>query len=401
VARLGGDEFVMLMECETGPVDPVTVARRIVEAIGQPIATPPRPIEISCSVGIATYPEHGPRERLVAHADAAMGEAKRAGGNTWAHFEQRLEGPRPEMLGLQNDLRHAIENGQLELHYQPKIDGRTGATHGVEALLRWTHPRHGAVSPVIFIPLAERFGLISRLGDWVINEACRQVEAWAAEGARMNVAINLSVHQLRETDLVDRIEQALLRHNIDADQLLCEITESVAMGDVKATQLAFSGLAHIGVLLSIDDFGTGYSSLGYLRRLPARQLKIDRSFVMDLETSGDARAIVSAVVHLAHDLGLGVVAEGVETVGQRDVLAGLDCDELQGYLFARPMRASEVLPWIAARRGVGARGRRARRARAGLRRIYRAAPPPCASSSAASAFITWRALDSLVAHTTS
>jgi diguanylate cyclase (GGDEF)-like protein len=349
VARLGGDEFVMLMECETALVDPVIAARRIVEAIGQTIATPQRPIQISCSVGIATYPEHGPRERLVAHADAAMGEAKRAGGNTWAHFEERLEGPRPEMLGLQNDLRFAIEQGQLELHYQPKVDGRTGATHGVEALLRWLHPEHGMVSPAVFIPLAERFGLIGRLGNWVIDSACRQVEAWAAAGVRMNVAINLSVHQLREDDLVERIEKALRRHRIDADQLLCEITESVAMGDVKATQAAFSGLAHIGVLLSIDDFGTGYSSLSYLRRLPARQLKIDRSFVMDLETSGDARAIVSAVVHLAHDLGLGVVAEGVETAGQRDVLTALGCDELQGYLFARPMRAHEVLPWIAAR----------------------------------------------------
>ena len=349
VARLGGDEFVMLMECETALVDPVIAARRIVEAIGQAIATPQRPIEISCSVGIATYPEHGPRERLVAHADAAMGEAKRAGGNTWAHFEERLEGPRPEMLGLQNDLRHAIENRQLALHYQPKVDGRTGQTHGVEALLRWIHPEHGFVSPATFIPLAERFGLIGKLGNWVIDDACGQVEAWAAQGSRMNVAINLSVHQLREIDLVERIEQALRRHHIDADQLLCEITESVAMGDVKATQTAFSGLAHIGVLLSIDDFGTGYSSLSYLRRLPARQLKIDRSFVMDLESSSDARAIVSAVVHRAHDLGLGVVAEGVETAGQRDVLAGLDCDELQGYLFAKPMRASEVLPWIAAR----------------------------------------------------
>ena len=349
VARLGGDEFVMLMECETALVDPVIAARRIVEAIGQPIPSSGRAIQISCSVGIATYPEHGPRERLVAHADAAMGEAKRAGGNTWAHFEEHLEGPRPEMLGLQNDLRFAIEQGQLQLHYQPKVDGRTGETHGVEALLRWIHPEHGFVSPVVFIPIAERFGLIGKLGNWVIDEACRQVEAWAVEGVRMNVAINLSVHQLRESDLVARIEQALLRHNIDADQLLCEITESVAMGDVKATQEAFSGLAHIGVLLSIDDFGTGYSSLSYLRRLPARQLKIDRSFVMDLETSSDARAIVSAVVHLAHDLGLGVVAEGVETVGQRDVLTGLDCDELQGYLFAKPMSAHEVLPWMAAR----------------------------------------------------
>jgi diguanylate cyclase (GGDEF)-like protein len=349
VARIGGDEFVMLMECETPLVDPVIAARRIVETVGETISTASRPIQVSCSVGIASYPEHGPKERLVAHADAAMVEAKRAGGNTWARFEERMEGAHPAMLGLQNDLRSAIEHGQLELHYQPKVDGRTGETHGVEALLRWSHPEHGNVGPAVFIPLAERFGLIGKLGSWVIASACRQVEQWAAQGVRMNVAINLSVHQLREEDLVERIAQALARHRMDADQLLCEITESVAMGDVKATQAAFSGLAHIGVLLSIDDFGTGYSSLSYLRRLPARQLKIDRSFVMDLETSSDARAIVSAVVHLAHDLGLGVVAEGVETAGQRDVLVGLDCDELQGYLFAKPMPAAAVLPWIAAR----------------------------------------------------
>ncbi len=349
VGRIGGDEFIMLMECETALVDPVIAARRIVEAVGTTIPGTDRPIQISCSVGIATYPEHGPKDRLVAHADAAMYEAKRAGGNTYAHYEARLEGARPEMLGLQNELRSAIERGQLELHYQPKVDARTGETHGVEALLRWNHPEHGMIGPGDFIALAERFGLIGRLGNWVIEEACRQVEQWAGEGIRMNVAINLSVHQLREDDLVDRIEQALLRHDIDASQLLCEITESVAMGDVKATQAAFSGLAHIGVLLSIDDFGTGYSSLSYLRRLPARQLKIDRSFVSDLETSSDARAIVSAVVHLAHDLGLGVVAEGVETAGQRDVLVGLGCDELQGYLFAKPMRPGQVIGWIRAR----------------------------------------------------
>ena len=349
VARIGGDEFIMLMECESTQIDPVIAARRIVESVSASIPGSGRPIQVSCSVGIAIYPEHGPRDRLVAHADAAMYEAKRAGGNTWAHFEERLEGAAPEMLGLQNDLRSAIELDQLELHYQPKIDGRSGETHGVEALLRWHHPTHGTVSPVVFIPLAERFGLIGRIGNWVIDEACAQIERWSVAGVRMNVAINLSVHQLREPDLVERVEQALLRHHVDASQLLCEITESVAMGDVKATQAAFSGLAQIGVMLSIDDFGTGYSSLSYLRRLPARQLKIDRSFVMDLETSSDARAIVSAVVHLAHDLGLAVVAEGVETSGQRDVLVGLDCDELQGYLFAKPMRANELLGWMASR----------------------------------------------------
>ena len=349
VARIGGDEFVLLMECETALVDPVIAARRIVESISVTIPGPNRPIQVSCSIGIASYPEDGPKDRLVSHADAAMYEAKRAGGNTWAHFESRMEAAPPAMLGLQHDLRTAVEREELVLHYQPKVDGRTGRTHGVEALLRWQHPVHGMIPPMTFIPLAERFGLIGKLGNWVIDEACRQVEEWGHEGLRMNVAINLSVHQLRESDLVERIEQALRRHGVDASQLLCEITETIAMSDVKATQAAFTGLARIGVLLSIDDFGTGHSSLSYLRRLPARQLKIDRSFVSDLESSSDARAIVSAVVHLAHDLGLGVVAEGVETAGQRAVLAELECDELQGYLFAKPMQATHVLDWVRAR----------------------------------------------------
>jgi EAL domain-containing protein (putative c-di-GMP-specific phosphodiesterase class I) len=183
------------------------------------------------------------------------------------------------------------------------------------------------------------------MGNWVINEACRQMRAWADDGVRMRVAINLSVHQLREPDLVERIDRALTRHQIEPTQLLCEITESIAMEDTKATQRAFEGLARIGVFLSIDDFGTGYSSLSYLRSLPARQLKIDRSFVGDIEGSSDARAIVSAVIGLAHELGLRVVAEGVETAGQYDILRELGCDEMQGFFFARPMTAATLLAW--------------------------------------------------------
>ena len=216
VARIGGDEFVMLMECETALVDPVIAARRVIEAVGTTIPGPNRPIQISCSIGIAIYPEHGPKERLVTHADAAMYEAKRSGGNTYAHFESRLEHAAPAMLGLQHDLRNAIEGNELELHYQPKVDGRTGRTQGVEALLRWHHPTNGTIPPMTFIPLAERFGLIGKLGNWVIDEACRQIERWAQDGLRMNVAINLSVHQLREEDLVERIEKALRRHGVDA-----------------------------------------------------------------------------------------------------------------------------------------------------------------------------------------
>ena len=255
-----------------------------------------------------------------------------------------------EQLTLQNELRQALQQGQLSLHYQPKFDIRRERLRGVEALLRWQHPALGNVAPATFIPVAERFGMINTLGAWVIEEACRQMRAWLDAGLRIRVAINLSVHQLRQPDLARQIEMALSRYGISGAMLLCEITESVAMEDVAATQRAFEGLSRLGVYLSIDDFGTGYSSLSYLRQLPARQLKIDRSFTRDLEASADARAVVDAVIRLAHALDLSVVAEGVETAGQRDILQNLNCDELQGFLFARPMPARQIQDWAAARR---------------------------------------------------
>ena len=345
VARVGGDEFLILLERVTDVAASVAVAKRVLGALSKPFEVSGKQLQITCSIGIAMHPDHGDRNKLVANADAAMYAAKRAGGGGYALFEPHMGADAAEQLELQNDLRQALDRGELTLHYQPKIDGTDGKICGVEALLRWQHPQHGMVSPTVFIALAERFGLIGRLGNWVINEACRQAAEWAKSGTHMRVAINISAHQLRELGLVERIEEALLRHRVDASQLLCEITESVAMDDIKATQRTFDGLARIGVFLSIDDFGSGYSSLNYLRQLPARQLKIDRSFVKDLETSEDARAVVSAVVKLAHALGLRVVAEGVETSGQRDVLLGMHCDELQGFFFARPMSADSLLSW--------------------------------------------------------
>ncbi|MET3512438.1 diguanylate cyclase (GGDEF)-like protein [Pseudacidovorax sp. 1753] len=356
VARIGGDEFVVLMENVVYAADCTAVARRIVEAIRAPFLVGQRPVQISASVGIVVYPDHGEKHKLVACADAAMYAAKRAGGGNYAMFESRMGTNAEEQLSLQSDLRLAIQGGQLALHYQPKIDGRRNQIRGVEALLRWTHPTLGPISPLVFIPLAERFGLINALGHWVIEEACRQVAQWEDEGLLMRVAINLSAHQLREPDLVERIADALGRHRISAERLLCEITESVAMEDVTATQRVFDGLSRIGVFLAIDDFGTGYSSLSYLRQLPARQLKIDRSFVSDLETSADARAVVDAVVRLSHALGLRVVAEGVETAGQRDILLGMGCDELQGFFFARPMPADQLLAWSLGRRPADTHG---------------------------------------------
>ena len=214
-----------------------------------------------------------------------------------------------------------------------------------EALLRWNHPTRGTILPGVFIPVAERFGLIGAIGAWVIEDACRQARVWREHGLRMRVAINLSAHQMRQDDIADQINSALQRHRVHPSLLTCEITESAAMEDTKATQETFRRLGDLGAHLSIDDFGTGYSCLGYLRQLPAEELKIDRSFVLDLEHSADARAVVDAVVKLAHALGLKVVAEGVENQRQQQILVGLGCDELQGYLFAQPMSARALLLW--------------------------------------------------------
>ena len=247
-----------------------------------------------------------------------------------------------------------MANDELELYFQPKIDARSGKVTAAEALLRWNHPTRGLVMPGEFIRLAERTGLIGPLGDWVIEAACRQARAWRDKGLRMRVAINLSAHQMRQDDIVDRIADALKRHRIRPSLLTCEITESAAMEDTRATQETFRRLGELGTHLSIDDFGTGYSSLAYLRKLPAEELKIDRSFVQDVEHSPDARAVVDAVLKLAHALGLKVVAEGVENPRQHQILAEMGCDELQGYLFAKPMTARALLLWAIGDRGEAA-----------------------------------------------
>jgi diguanylate cyclase (GGDEF)-like protein len=349
LARVGSDEFVLLIEDAGTPASCLLTAQRIVDALGAPFDIGEHALRLSASVGIVVYPDHGDAARLLAHADAAMYAAKRSGGNCCTLFEPRMDGNAGDQLSLQSELRLAIERQELRLYYQPKIDVRTGAVAGVEALMRWQHPQRGLVSPAVFIPVAERFGLINALGNWVIDESCRQMAEWADAGHPQKVAINISVYQLRHGGLAPRIESALKRYGVPPAALLCEITESGAMDDLQASRQAFDDLVRIGVYLSIDDFGTGYSSLSYLRRLPARQLKIDRSFVNDLETSADARAVVLAVLSVAHALSLSVVAEGVETAGQRDVLSRMGCDELQGYFYAKPMPARQLMAWIAER----------------------------------------------------
>jgi diguanylate cyclase len=344
-ARVGGDQFLLLAARNVTPDTAGWVADQLIASLSQPYKIADREIVISCSVGIAMYPDGCDPNKLIARADAAMYAAKRAGGARRCFYVPEMDNDVQQNFDMLRDLRQALAGDELELFFQPKIDAVSGKVTAAEALLRWNHPTRGIVMPAHFIPIAERSGLIGPIGNWVIEAACKQARAWRDKGLRMRVAINLSAYQMRQDDIADRIAEALARHRIQPALLTCEITETAAMEDTGATQETFRRLGEMGAHLSIDDFGTGYSSLAYLRKLPAEELKIDASFVKDLDSSPDARAVVDAVVKLAHALGLKVVAEGVESTRQQKILVELGCDELQGFLFAKPMTARALLLW--------------------------------------------------------
>ena len=347
VARAEGDEFLLLVSQPGDGPAMAQLAQRVGDIVRQPYLINESELELTCSIGVSLYPEEPNPARLVDQAHEAWLAARSAGGAAHCVYAPGMGREVEAQVSLQRDLRHAVARGEMMLYYQPKLCSKTGELAGVEALLRWKHSERGMVSPAEFIPVAERFGLIGELGTWVLGEACRQVRVWLDAGLEIPVAVNVSVHQLRQTDLEARVRDALLRHHVPPRLLMLEITESVAMENIDASLKVFDMLAAIGVQLSIDDFGTGYSSLSYLRRLPATQLKVDRSFVRDLDdgTEGSV-AIVEAVVRLAHALKLHVVAEGVETESQALRLRELGCDELQGFLFAKPMAELDLLAWI-------------------------------------------------------
>ncbi len=345
LGRLGADEFLLLLTQDPSEELAAAFAQKVVNLLSTPCKLQNREAMVSCSIGVAMYPSHGAASALIAHADLAMRASKAVGGAAFSIFEACMMSDVREQVELLQDLRHALAQKQFELLYQLKINAPSCEITGAEALLRWRHPKRGVIGPMVFIPLAERFGLINAIGAWVIEESCRQIHAWQKEGLRMRLSVNLSVHQLRQLDLPDRIAETLKRYQIQPDLLTCEITESVALDDEQSTIVLFEKLAAVGVHISIDDFGTGYSSLSYLRKLPASELKIDRSFVLDLEGSSDARTLVEAVIKMAQALSLRVVAEGVETEAQHQILRALGCDILQGFLFAKPMTAQALILW--------------------------------------------------------
>lgn len=350
LARIGGDEFVLLVQLSQ-PDDALRLAERQVGLINQSFRVAEHDLSISASVGIALFPGNGatPQELLM-NADAAMYHAKSMGKNGYSFFDVSMNTNARKQLQLLQDLRKAVEQQQLRLYYQPKFDALSGRAIGAEALLRWEHPQHGLLLPDKFIELAEKTGVIIAIGDWVLNEACRQMQVWYAQGYRdWRIAVNLSALQFCHAGLVTSVANALQRHQLPANSLTLEITETTAMSDADASMRVLQELSEMGVDLSIDDFGTGYSSLMYLKRLPANELKIDRGFVRDLEHDSDDAAIVSAIVALGQALGLRIVAEGVETDMQQDFLTRLGCNSLQGFLLGQPLPADTFMSAIVAR----------------------------------------------------
>lgn len=345
VARLGGDEFVVVLAGMTEAGAATSIAGKILNTLGQSYEVAGHTLHSSPSIGISVYPLDGTDiATLMKNADTAMYHAKEQGRNNAQYFTAAMNAAAATRLEIEHELRGALDDGQFELHYQPQVHALSGDICSVEALIRWQHPRLGLVSPIDFIPVAEETGLIEPIGAWVLDEACRQLAAWRAAGIDgLGMAVNLSARQLRSSGLVDMVRTALTRHALREDDLELEITESVAMTNPELAIDQLHALRTLGVRLAIDDFGTGYSSLAYLKNLPIQVLKLDRSFVNGIESGGNDAVICAATIALAHSLGLKVVAEGVETPAQQDFLAHTHhCDFLQGYLFGKPLRASEL-----------------------------------------------------------
>lgn len=352
VARMGGDEFTIILSDLSNSDDAIRIAQKIVEAFQAPFVIQEHELKISGSLGVSLIPSDGQTTtELLKKADSAMYQAKENGRNNYQLFAIELSDAKLERLELERDLGKALERGELSLNYQPLLVLDSSELIGVEALLRWNHPKLGQIPPATFIPIAEESGLIIPIGKWVLREACLQNKAWQRNGlGKFKVAINVSALQLQQADLVDTIAFELERSGLEAHWLELEITESVVMNKIDQTSVQLSRLRQLGVSISIDDFGTGYSSLNYLRQLPIDTIKIDRSFVSDLSTGtlkkSSEAAIIRAITTMAHSLDLKVVAEGVETAAQLNFLKKLGCNIVQGYFFLKPTTSTGFEKWL-------------------------------------------------------
>jgi diguanylate cyclase (GGDEF)-like protein len=344
ISRQGGDEFVVLLPNLHDLSVINEIANHIVEAFSAPFEIGSYSINTTFSIGISVYPDDGVEfDTLLKNSDTALYQAKDSGRDTYRFFSAKMNIDAQEQLQLQGQLRHAVKNQEFVLHYQPQIDIISGHIIGAEALVRWQHPEQGLIPPGKFIPLAERSGLIVPMGEWVLNEACRQAQRWRDNGLPLLMAVNLSSLQFKRGNLIETVVNALEKSGLPAELLELELTESILMQDVDVAIKLLHSLKEMGVKLSIDDFGTGYSSLSYLKRLAVNKLKIDQSFVRDLTEDANSAAIVRAIIQLGQTLQLTVIAEGVETDAQLAFLRNYGCDEVQGYLFSRPIPAADFV----------------------------------------------------------
>jgi len=351
LARLGGDEFVILLPRLERPEDAAVVARKLITALQAPMLIEGHELTVSTSVGIAIFPEDGEdTSTLLKHADVAMYCAKDQGRNSYHYFKPEMDVHALERLMLENALRRAIDRDELVLHYQPQVAASDGRVIGVESLVRWQHPELGLLQPGQFISVAEESGLIVALGEWVLETACRQLATWQAAGRELVVAVNISALQFRHGSFFDSVRRVLRETGVDPAGLELELTESALMQPTPEVLSRMQQLRDLGIMLALDDFGTGYSSLSYLKRLPIGRLKLDRSFVKDLPDDPEDVAIAMATLSLARDLGMDVVAEGVESDAQRHFLTLRGCPAMQGFLFSRPLPVEALERWLAERR---------------------------------------------------
>jgi diguanylate cyclase (GGDEF)-like protein len=362
VARLGGDEFAVLLPRIDATEGAMAVAKKLQAAFAEPFVLEGLALDVEASIGLAIYPDHGgDADELLQHADIAMYAAKETHAG-FVLFDPQQDQHSPRRLTLLGELRRGIEQGQLVLHYQPKVDAHTGQVRGVEALVRWQHPQHGLVPPDEFIPLAEHTGLIAPLTHYVLDAALRQCRGWRQAGHELSVAVNVSTRRLLDLAFPDEVAGLLGDLEVPARLLVIEITESAIMADPQHALEVLSRLYEMGVQVAIDDFGTGYSSMAYLKNLPVHELKVDRSFVSQMTSSNRDAIIVRSTVDLGRNLGLRVVAEGVEDQGTWRELDALGCDVIQGYYISRPVPANDLLSWLERQQALRATG--VRRARA-------------------------------------
>lgn len=353
VARMGGDEFTFIITNRENADEIIDVAEKIMSALNKSFHIGEAELFVTASLGIAVYPDDGTvDETLMKHADNAMYRAKAAGGNNYKVFDPHIYSRRREQFQLEIQLRKAIENDELFLQYQPQVDLRTGETIGVEALVRWLHPQLGVIYPDKFIPIAEETGFIVAIGDWVLKKACTQNKVWQERGlSPIRISVNLSSQQFLKDDLVNKVAKVLEETGLRAEYLELEITESMTM-DAKRSDATIKDLQRLGVQISIDDFGTGYSSLNYLQHFSIQRLKIDKTFIRGMTLDHQGSRIVSAIIAMAHGLGLKVIAEGVENEDQIQMLVQQKCDEVQGYYYSKPVQPEAIAHMLSANKGV-------------------------------------------------